>query len=79
MAQSFDGHFQLVEVTTDELVRGIPKKQVWVVAAKPEQAIPLILAELPEGWSVVLSDAQLKPEEEALLKMQPGEVRELRG
>jgi hypothetical protein len=72
-------------VTTDELVRGVPKKQVWVAAAKPDQAVALVLAELPalvlaelpDGWTAVLSDARLKPEEAALLKMQPGEVREL--
>jgi hypothetical protein len=77
MAQSFGGDFQLVEVTTDELVGGVPKKQLWVAAAKPEQAVTLVLAELPEGWTAVLSDARLKPEEAALLKMQPGDVREL--
>jgi hypothetical protein len=77
MAQSFGGDFQLVEVTTDELVGGVPKKQLWVAAAKPEQAVTLVLAEVPEGWTAVLSDARLKPEEAALLKMQPGDVREL--
>jgi hypothetical protein len=79
MAQSFGGDFQLVEVATDELVRGVPKKQFWVAAAKPEQAITLVLAEVPEGWAAALSDARLEPEEAALLKMQPGEVRELKG
>ena len=77
MAQSFGDGLQLVEVTTDEFVRGVPKKQVWVAAAKPEQAVTLVLAEVPEGWTAVLSDARLKPEEAALLKMQPGDVREL--
>jgi hypothetical protein len=77
MAQSFGGDFQLVEVTTDELVRGVPKKQVWFAVAKPEQAVTLVLAEVPEGWTAVLSDAPLKPEEAALLEMQPGDVREL--
>jgi hypothetical protein len=79
MAQSFGSEFQLIEVTTDGLgVRGLPKKQVWVAAAKPEQAITLVLAEVPEGWTAVLSDARLRPEEAALLKMQPGEVREIK-
>jgi hypothetical protein len=36
MAKSFAGGFQLVEVTTDELVRGLPKKQLWVAASKRE-------------------------------------------
>jgi hypothetical protein len=77
MAQSFGGDFQLVEVTTDELVGGVPKKQLWVAAAKPEQAVTLVLAEVPDGWTAVLSDAHLKPEEAEILKMQPGDVREL--
>jgi hypothetical protein len=77
MAQSFGDGLQLVEVTTDELVRGVPKKQLWVAAAKPERAVTLVLAEVPEGWTAVLSDARLKPEEAALLKMQPGDLREL--
>jgi hypothetical protein len=75
MAQSFGGGLQMVEVTTDELVRGLPKKQLWVAAAKREQAITLVLAEIPEGWTAVLLDAQLKPEEAAFLKLRPGDVR----
>jgi hypothetical protein len=78
MAQSFGSDFQLIEVTTDELgVRGLPKKQVWVAAATPEQAVALVLAQVPVGWTAALSDVRLKPDEAALLKMQPGEVREL--
>jgi hypothetical protein len=77
MAESFADGFQLVEVTTDELVRGLPKKQLWVAAAKPEQAISLVLAQVPEGWAAFLLDIQLEPEEAALLRMRPGDVREL--
>jgi hypothetical protein len=79
MARSFaDGDVQLVEVTTDELIRGLPKKQLWAAAAKPQQAISLVLAEVPEGWAAVLSDVHLKPEEAALLKLKPGDVRQLK-
>ena len=74
MAKSFAGGFQLVEVTTDELVRGLPKKQLWVAASKREHAVTLVLAEVPEGWTAVLLDIQLEP---GLLKMRPGAVREL--
>jgi hypothetical protein len=78
MAQSFaGGGFQLVEVTTDKLVRGLPKKQLWVAAAKPEQAVTLVLAQVPEGWAAILLDIQLEPEKAALLRMRPGDVREL--
>jgi hypothetical protein len=79
MAQSFDCDLQLIEVTTDEFVSGLPTIQVWVAAAKPEQAITLVLTAVPEGWTAVISDVRLEPEEAALLKMQPGEVRELEG
>jgi hypothetical protein len=77
MGQSFGSGIQLVEVTTDDLVRGQAMKQVWAAAAGPRQALALVLAEVPEGWSVALSAIQLKPEEIAALKMQPGDVREL--
>jgi hypothetical protein len=77
MAQSFDGGFHLIEVKTDELVRGLPKKQLWVAAAKREQAVALVLAEVLEGWTAALLDTHLEPQEAALLKMQPGDVREL--
>jgi hypothetical protein len=79
MPQSFDGELQLIEVTTDEFVRGLPTIQVWVAAAHREQAITLVLAAVPEGWTAVISDVRLEPGEAALLKMQPGEVRELKG
>jgi hypothetical protein len=74
---AFAGGFQLVDVTTDELVRGLPKKQLWVAATNPEQAVSLVLAQVPEGWAAVLLDIQLEPEEAALLRMRPGDVREL--
>jgi hypothetical protein len=77
MAQSFGDEIQLVEVTTDDLVRGEPKKQLWAAAAGSELAVTLVLAAVPEGWAAALSDVQLEPEEVAELKMQPGEVREL--
>jgi hypothetical protein len=77
MAQSFVGGFHLVEVTTDELVRGLPKKQLWVAAAKREQAITLVLAAVPEGWTAVLLDTHLESEEAAQFNLRPGDVREL--
>jgi hypothetical protein len=40
-------------------------------------AIALVLAAVPEGWAAALSEIQLKPEEIAALKMQPGDIREL--
>ena len=76
-AQSFGDGIQLIEVTTDELVRGEPERQLWAAAANPALAIVLVLAAVPEGWAATLSEIQLKPEEIAALKMQPGDIREL--
>jgi len=55
----------------------VPKKQLWAAAAKPGLAIGLVLAAIPEGWAAALSE--LKPEEIAALRMEPGDVRELTG
>jgi hypothetical protein len=68
--------FEIVEVTTDYLLRGLPRKQFWVAAAPPEQAIALVLGAVPEGWTAVLADDQLKPDQVALLNLMPGEVRQ---
>jgi hypothetical protein len=77
MNESYTSGIQLVEVTTDSFVRGRPKKQLWVAAAAREDAVTLVLSAVPEGWMASLSGIRLKPEEVALLKMKPGEVREL--
>jgi len=74
---AFGAEIYLVEVSTDDLVRGLPKKQLWAVSATQEQAVALVLAAVPEGWSAVLTDGRLKPEEVALLNMHTGDVREL--
>jgi len=79
MGETLGRDVQLVEVMTDDLVRGVPKKQLWAAAAKPGLAVGLVLAAIPEGWAAALSDIQLKPEEIAALRMEPGDVRELTG
>lgn len=77
MAQSFGAEIHLVEVSTDDLERDVPKKQLWAVSATQEHAVALVLAAVPEGWSAVLTDGRLKAEEVALLNMHPGDVCEL--
>jgi hypothetical protein len=67
----------VVEVSTDDLVRGIPKKRLWIAAAPPEEAMRLVLASLPEGWSACLADGHLTTSELELLKLAPGQIREL--
>jgi hypothetical protein len=77
MGQSFGNEFTLIEVSTDSSTRGIQKKQLWVAAAKPEQAITLVLCAVPLGWSAIIADGRLTPEQGAILNLKPGEVREL--
>ena len=77
MGQSFGSQFTLVEVTTDSSTRGMPKKQLWVAAAKPDQAVTLVLCAVPVGWTATVAAEHLTPEQETILNLQPGEVREL--
>jgi hypothetical protein len=76
MGQSFGNQFTLVEVVTDGAV-GAPKRQLWVAAAKPDQAVTLVLCAVPEGWTATITGEHLTPEQEAKLNLKPGEVREL--
>jgi len=76
MGQSFGSQFTLVQVATDNLA-GLPKKQLWVAAAKPDQAVTLVLCAVPVGWTATVAAEHLTPEQETILNLQPGEVREL--
>jgi hypothetical protein len=77
MGQSYGNQFTLVEVTTDSSVRGLPRRQLWVAAAKPDQAVTLVLCAVPVGWTATVAAEHLTPEQGAILNLQPGEVREL--
>jgi hypothetical protein len=78
MGQSFGSKIQLVEATSDDNVRGLAKKKLWVAIAEPNVALALVLAEIPEGWSAALTEEALRADEVVtVLKMKPGEVREL--
>ena len=77
MGQSFGSNLTLVEVVTDGAA-GDPKRQLWVAAAKPEQAVTLVLCAVPEGWTAAATEGCLTPEQEAISNLTPGEVRELR-
>jgi hypothetical protein len=77
MGQSFGNQFTLVEVVTDGSARGIPRRQLWVAAAKPDQALTLVLCALPIGWTATVAAESLTPEQEAILNLNPSEVREL--
>ncbi|RZN19615.1 hypothetical protein [Bradyrhizobium sp. Leo121] len=78
MAESFGNSLTLVEVTSDD--GAVPTKQTWPALAKPSQALTLVLAAVPEGWTaevvpVVLSEKQQRVIEQ--LKLEPGEVYKL--
>jgi hypothetical protein len=73
MGQSFGNEFTLVEVVTDN-----SETQLWVAAAKPDQAVSLVLYAIPEGWTATIIGVRLTSEQEATLNFKPGEVRELK-
>jgi hypothetical protein len=68
--ESFGNQITLVEVTTDSF---IPSSQLWVAAAKPDQAVTLVLCAVPVGWTAAITDERL-PKRAANLNLRPGEV-----
>ena len=77
MGQSFGNQFILADVTTDASVRGIALRQRWIAAAKPEQAVTLVLSAIPEGWAASLTGERPTSEQEETLDLKSGEVRRL--
>jgi hypothetical protein len=78
MAESFGTEFTIVEATSDDLSG--PTKQMWVALAKPNQALTLVLAAVPEGWTAKMVPATLTEKERRLfeeVKLKPGEVYRL--
>ncbi|RZN14435.1 hypothetical protein [Bradyrhizobium sp. Leo121] len=79
MAESFGNEFTIVEVTGDDTAIR-PTKQLWVAAAKPSQALTLVLTAIPEGWTAELATRQLTRQqlkELQNLHLKPGEVHKL--
>jgi hypothetical protein len=79
MAESFGNAFTLVEVTPDN-ASAEPTTQLWIAIAKPSQAITLVLAAVPEGWTAQLLDTKLSERQQktfAELKLKPGDVYRL--
>lgn len=76
MAESFGSEFTIVQVMPDE---GSPT-ELWVALAKPTQAVTLVLAEVPEGWTARIVPAVLTETQQstfAELDLQPGGVYRL--
>jgi len=68
MGQAWKTDIQIVEVRTDDYVRGLARKEYWAAAAAPEQAVMLVLAVVPDGWSVSLR-ARQRPDASTSLGM----------
>lgn len=64
--------FYLVRVITDDR-----EHQIWAVAAPAEEAVDLVLAAVPEGWTASLLTNKLKPQELEALNLRAGEVRKV--
>ncbi|UEM08316.1 hypothetical protein J4G43_026255 [Bradyrhizobium barranii subsp. barranii] len=80
MAESFGNSFTIVEVTADGMPPDEPKHQIWVAVAKPSQALTLVLAAVPEGWTAEVLDIALTAEQQRRfqeLKLDPGDVYRL--
>ena len=80
MAESFGNAFTIVEVTADDWAAGRPLKELWVAEAKPSQALTLVLAAVPEGWTGELVIDRLTQQQKASrekLNLKPGEVCKL--
>ena len=80
MAESFGNAFTIVEVTADDWAAGRPRKELWVAAAKPSQALTLVFAAVPEGWTAELVTDRVTQQQQAALEklnLQPGEVCKL--
>ncbi|MET4148651.1 hypothetical protein AB7Z32_23255 [Bradyrhizobium sp. 482_C4_N1_1] len=80
MAESFGSSFTVVEVTAECLPPDQPKHQIWVALAKPSQALTLVLAAVPEGWTAEVLDVALTAEQQRMLeelKLDPGDVYRL--
>jgi hypothetical protein len=74
MGQAWKTDIQIVEVRTDDYVRGLARKEYWAAAAAPEQALMLVLAAVPEGWTAAICEVSAH-EVLAGLRLQPGEAR----
>lgn len=78
MAESFGNSFTLVEVASDEASR--PTRQMWLALAKPSQALTLVLAAVPEGWTAEVVPAVLTEKQQRMfeeLNLEPGDVYRL--
>jgi hypothetical protein len=62
----------LVRVTTND-----GERRLFAAATLREEAVGRVLEAIPDGWRARLLDDFLKPRQDIVLTMVPGEVREL--
>ena len=75
MAESFGNSFAIVEVTSDDASGSTT--QMWLALAKPSQALTLVLAAVPDGWTAEIVPAVLTEKQRKLfaeVNLKPGEV-----
>lgn len=78
MAESFGNSFSIVEVTPDDA--SAASTEIWIALAKPTQALTLVLAAVPEGWSAELLNVQLTEKQRRAfeeLNLKPGDVHKI--
>jgi hypothetical protein len=50
----------------------------WAAATEQAEAVATVQQRLPPGWTAVLTDRRLTPDEITYLKLRPGGVRQLK-
>jgi len=50
----------------------------WAAATPQAEAAAIVQKRLPPGWTATLTDRQLTPDQVAVLKLRPGDVRQLK-
>ena len=50
----------------------------WAAATQQAEAVAIVEKRLPPGWTAILTDGRLTPDQVASLKLRPGGVRQLK-
>lgn len=50
----------------------------WAAATTQAEAVAVVQQRLPPGWTAILTDRQLTPDQVAALNLRPGGVRQLK-
>jgi len=64
LAESFGHEVAIVEVTSDTGAA----MEIWLALAKPNQALTLVLAAIPEGWTAQILPAVLSEKQQRTFK-----------